>query len=330
MATLFRKAQSKFVGGKFFVFGETGSGKSKFVLSFPKVAVVDTESGVSDYEDDPNLVFVANTTSHKDIYDAIVEIEEEFLGEIETFAVDSETKVYDSMQITSMEVEERKAKSKGGDVDDQLVSQRGWGKIKTLTKKLQSAKIDLSSKGIFIVSTAQASDLSKQVGNERVVIGQKSETHKSLPFDYDVVLRFYTEEKVEKGKKTAVYKAEVLKDRTETFKKFDIIENPSFEMWKPYYDNKKAKGVGIETHYKADTSKDITAIVEEENLIEKSKAKLSEIQSLGEEHKVEIVRIYKTVGIKNHKEIVTDTIAQQVIKMADEYIASVKGEESEE
>lgn len=327
---LFRKAQESFVGGKFMLYGATGAGKSSFILTFPKIGAIDTEAGLSNYEGHENLLFVANTTSYKDVSDAIDEIEENYMDEIETFAIDSETKVYDSMQITCLDIEEKRAKQKGGDIDDTNLSVRSWGRIKNLVKRLQSAKIDLSSKGVFIVSTAQEQDITKQVGGERVVIGQKADAHKSLPYDYDVVLRLFAEEKVEKGKKVAIYKAEVLKDRTGVFNKFDIIENPSFEMWKKYYDAKKKSGKGTTTSYKKDVEKDEVAIVAEDNLIEKAKAKLVEIQSLGDEHKTEIVRIYKAVGIKNHKEIVTDTVASEVIKMAEEYVKQHKEIEEEE
>lgn len=332
MAGLFRKAQESFVGGKFFAFGETGSGKSMFILTFPKVAAIDTEAGLSDYEGKhDNLVFVANTTSHKEVHDALEEVEN-FVdtGEIETIAIDSETKIYDSMQITSMELEERRARQKGGDIDDANVSMRGWGKIKNITKKLQSTKIDLSTKGLFVVSTAQASDVKKKVGEEMVKIGEKPDAHKSLSFDYDVILRFFVEEAFEKGKKVPKYKAEVLKDRTGTFQKYDIIDNPSFNMWKPYYDAKKGKGiVKPPTHYKADTDTDEKAMVDEDNAIENAKKLLSiVIKSAGKESAMQIL---KDCGIKNGvKGIDTLKIANEVIKKCEEVIKETGSEDSEE
>jgi len=317
---LFRKAGESFIGGKFMVYGQTGSGKSKFTLTFPKIGAIDTEAGLSNYEGHPNLIFVANTSSYKEVEEAVDEIEESLMKEIETFVVDSETKIYDNMQIVCLDVEEKRAKSKGGEIDDTNLSVRSWGRIKNLTKRLQSAKIDLSSKGIFIVSTAQSSDVTKQVGGERVVVGEKAESHKSLPFDYDVVLRFFVEEKIEKGKKTAHYTAEVLKDRTSTFNKFDIIDNPSFEMWKPYYDAKKKNGACIQTSYKQAVVKDEDAIVEEDKTIDESKSKLKEIIALGDEHKKQVVAIYREVGIKNAGEITTNKLALRVMELAKAYL----------
>lgn len=314
--SLFRPAEEKFVGGKFLLYGETGSGKSTFILSFPKVGAIDTEAGLSNYEGHENLLFVANTSSHKDTYDAIVEINDNYLDKIETFAIDSETKIYDSMQITSMEIEERRAKQKGGDIDDANVSIRGWGKIKTLTKRLQTMKIDLSTRGIFIVSTAQASDVKKKVGDDMVKVGEKAEAHKSLPFDYDVVLRFYTEQRG----RDMVYRAEVQKDRTGVFKKGEIIDNPSFEMWKAYYDAKKKKGTIDNTSYSTDVARDEEAMEQEDTLIEEANSMLKELMKSFVDNDDKsggakaVKEVYKEVGIKNTKQIDRKEVAEKVIE----------------
>lgn len=318
--SLFRKAGERFVGGKFYAFGEEGSGKSKFTTTFPKSAIIDTEAGT--YEDEPNVVFVANTTSHKEVAEAIDEIHENLLEDIDTLVVDSETKIYDSMTVSAMEVEEKRAKEKGGDVDDANVSMRGWGKIKNVTKKLQAMKIDLSSSGKFVVSTAQKSDITKQIGNERVKVGEKAEAHKSLPYDYDVVLRFFTQKKKIQGKEQATYHAEVLKDRTGVFQKYDVIDNPHFDMWKEYYDKKRKTGKIIETHYVEDTQKDIEALEEEDKLIEQAKSKLNEIvKKLGtEEGTKKLKEIMVEAKIKSIKAINDSQVAKKIIELADKVI----------
>lgn len=318
--SLFRKAGERFVGGKFYAFGEEGSGKSKFTTTFPKSAIIDTEAGT--YEDEPNVVFVANTTSHKEVAEAIDEIHENLLEEIDTLVVDSETKIYDSMTVSAMEVEEKRAKEKGGDIDDANVSMRGWGKIKNVTKKLQAMKIDLSSSGKFVVSTAQKSDVTKQIGNERVKVGEKAEAHKSLPYDYDVVLRFFTQKKKINGKEQATYHAEVLKDRTETFQKYDVIDNPHFDLWKPYYDKKRKTGKIVETHYVEDAQKDIDAFEEEDKLIDEAKSKMTEVvKILGKEKGTEKLKeIMVKAGIKSPKAINDSLIAEKVIKLTEEVL----------
>ena len=68
----FRDAKAAKTGGKFLVYGESGSGKSTFQLTFPKVACIDSEAGVAHYEGRDitlnngntynNLVLVDNTS----------------------------------------------------------------------------------------------------------------------------------------------------------------------------------------------------------------------------------------------------------------------------
>ena len=68
----FRDAKAAKIGGKFLVYGESGSGKSTFQLTFPKVACIDSEAGVAHYEGRDitlnngntynNLILVDNTS----------------------------------------------------------------------------------------------------------------------------------------------------------------------------------------------------------------------------------------------------------------------------
>ena len=46
----FRQAKAAKIGGKFLSYGESGSGKSTFQLTFPKVACIDSETGIAHYE----------------------------------------------------------------------------------------------------------------------------------------------------------------------------------------------------------------------------------------------------------------------------------------
>ena len=46
----FREAKATKIGGKFLAYGETGSGKSWFQLTFPNVACIDSEAGIGFYE----------------------------------------------------------------------------------------------------------------------------------------------------------------------------------------------------------------------------------------------------------------------------------------
>lgn len=237
----FRKAKAAKIGGKFLVYGESGSGKSTFQLTFPRVACVDSEAGVAHYEGKDisinnrntynNLVLVDNTSDLDELeMDLDSFLNGEFDDKIDTLSIDSETKFYGTMQVAAQEVEEKRARKKGGNVDDANISQRSWGRIKILNLKFQQTKIDLSTKGVHIISVAQSTDERDKSGEK--VIGIKPDMHKSVKFDYDTVLEFYTTEEAD----GIHYYARVLKDRTNVTKRGDIIENPCYDIWKNYFE----------------------------------------------------------------------------------------------
>lgn len=293
--SIFRKAESAKIGGKFLVFGETGSGKSTFLTTFEKIAAIDSEAGLSNYEDNPNLLFVANTNSVYDVEEAISEIEDEMLGEIKTFGIDSETKIYSGMQISAMEVEERRARQKGKDVDDATISMRQWGKIKLINQKLQNLKIKLSSLGIHIVSIAQAEDLKEKKGDTFIKVGIKPSVPKNFEYDYDVCLRFFTQT----TKDGEIYRAEVLKDRTGVFKKGDIIDNPSYDYWREYYESKsKLKERKID--FNGDINKDIDKMQDESAKIETLITQFKTIaKQLPKEDMIKVQKLCKDKGVDN-------------------------------
>lgn len=264
----FRKAKAARIGGKFLSYGESGSGKSTFQLTFPKVACIDSETGISHYEGREielnngnkynNLLMVDNTSDLDELEEDLDSfIDGEYEGEIETLSIDSETKFYNTLQVGAQEVEERRARKKGGDVDDAGISVKQWGRIKIINMKLQQAKIDLSSKGTHVVSVAQEVEIKDDDGKR--VIGYKPDMHKSVKFDYDTILRHYTK-KDKDGNVT--FWAEVIKDRTGVTKVGQQIENPCFDIWAEYY----AKMNGLETNktsYKKDLATSTESMVDE-------------------------------------------------------------------
>lgn len=270
----FRNASENKLGGKFLVFGNTGSGKSCFGLTFPRIAAVDSESGLAHYEHRPimvggkayqNLVLVDNTADIDELESNIDDIANgEFDDKISTLLIDSETKFYNSMQVGAMEVEMRRARKTGGDIDDQTVSQRQWGRIKLLNMKLQQAKIDLSTRGIHVVSIAQEADLRDKQDSDKI-IGEKADMHKTAAYDYDTVLHCYTET----DKKTGEVKffAKILKDRTLVTTKGNIIENCTYDVWKDYFEG-KSKLETAATSYKKDLEDSTNSMVDKADRIE--------------------------------------------------------------
>ena len=253
----FRKAQAAKIGGKFLSYGESGSGKSTFQLTFPRVACIDSETGVAHYEGKDitlnngrtynNLVLVDNTSDIDELEEDLdAFLDGEYDDQIDTLSIDSESKFFSAMQIAAQEVEERRARKKGGDTDDASISVKQWGRIKIINMKLQQAKIDLSSKGTHVVSVAQEVEIKDD--DSKRTIGYKPDMHKSVKFDYDTILRHYTK-KDKDGNVT--FWAEVIKDRTGVTKVGQQIENPSFDIWREYYDNMNGLSTN-KTSYKND------------------------------------------------------------------------------
>lgn len=236
----FRKPGSKKVGLKIMAYGTTGSGKTYFGLSAPASAYVDTEAGAVHYEDEEigkNLIVIDNSQSFSDLEDSIDQIadEHEEMG-VKSLVIDSETKIQDNLQDAVMQIEEKKARLKGRDPMDANVSVRGWGKIKAINTKLQNLKIDLSSKGVNVISIAQAKEVKVQRGDQFVLDHYQPSCAKNSEFDYDVILRFFTEKDPKTGEKK--FLAEVDKDRTNTVKVGSILENVTFDIWEKNADKK--------------------------------------------------------------------------------------------
>lgn len=306
----FREAKSAKIGGKFLSFGETTSGKSWFQLTFPKVACIDSETGIAHYEKKPitlnngntynNLIMVDNTAD----LDVLEEDLDAFLdgdydGKIETLSIDSETKFYNTYQIGALEVEERRARKKGGDVDDAGISVKQWGRIKIINMKFQQAKIDLSSKGVHVVSIAQAVEIKDDDGKR--VIGYKPDMHKSIAFDYDTILRHFTK-KDKEGNIT--FWAEIIKDRTGVTKIGQVIENPCYDIWKPYFDAMNGLETN-ETSYRKDMNTSTESMVDDadkaENLAKELKETLKALKDAGNIDgikKVNTVMTEKKIDIK--------------------------------
>jgi len=264
---MFREAKAAKIGGKFLSYGESGSGKSTFQLTFPNVACIDSEVGVAHYEGKEISLNNGNTYNNLKLVDNTSDLDEleedldafisgEYDEKIKTLSIDSESKFYATMQIGATEVEERRARIKGGNPDDAGISVKQWGRIKIINMKLQQAKIDLSSKGIHVVSVAQATEIKDDDGKK--VIGYKPDMHKSVKFDYDTILRHFT--KKNKDGEIGFY-AEVVKDRTSVTKVGDIIENPCYDIWKDYYEAMNGLGLN-QTSYKKDLSTSTESMVD--------------------------------------------------------------------
>lgn len=306
--SLFKKPEEVKSGLKFLIYGATGTGKTWFALSFPEIVGIDTEDGWARYINKPigkNIKHILTSSSATDLEDALDEIEEELIGSVKTFALDSYTKIYENQQFALQSLAEKRQRQKGKSDEDVGMSVRDWGKLKLNTKRIQATQLMLASKGINIVNVAQEADIKEKRGENWVVVGHKPDISKGVEFDYDVVLRFITED--DKKNKTVSYKAEVLKDRTGTFKKYDIIDNPTFSLWNDIYEQTMSAKEST-VNFKKDIDKDIKKEESESaNATELSDKIKSFIKTADGTQKAQITKAMKSLEI-NIKDLASNPL----------------------
>lgn len=230
-------------GLKILVYGDTGTGKTSFALTFPKSLILDTEDGYEWYENTEkakNMAGIARSQSFDDLDDLLDQLDRDS-SEYSTFVIDSETKIYENLQEALLDVEERRARKKHRDELDANISQRSWGKIKQISLRLQNEKIRLASQGVNIVSVSQAADVMENSGDTMVKVGEKPDMHKKAKYDYDIKLRLF----IKDGK----YYGEVEKDRTDTYSVGTVLENPSYDNWKERVEGKENQGTTKDVNF---------------------------------------------------------------------------------
>lgn len=230
-------------GLKILVYGDTGTGKTSFALTFPKSLILDTEDGYEWYENTEkakNMAGIVRSQSFDDLDDLLGQLDRDS-SEYSTFVIDSETKIYENLQEALLDVEERRARKKHRDELDANISQRSWGKIKQISLRLQNEKIRLASQGVNIVSVSQAADVMENSGDTMVKVGEKPDMHKKAKYDYDIKLRLF----IKDGK----YYGEVEKDRTDTYSVGTVLENPSYDNWKDRVEGKENQGTTKDVNF---------------------------------------------------------------------------------
>lgn len=327
---LFQKPIKEKRGIKILVYGGSGVGKTVFTLSFPHCAVIDTEDGSSMYTENPNMDLRVVTTSAVDVEDAIDEIYDEYINQIDTVILDSETKMYENLQHSALVVVEKRARENGRSTFGEGISMKEWQKIKLIHKRINSKLIELSGLGKNIIMVTQLSDEKQQIGDQFVKIGEKPNGVKGLEYDFDIILKLCFDK--EEIRRYGV----VEKDRTGTFQTGEEIDNPSFENWKHIFEASKSldaakinfnKDVASDTkefddappevveppvrsvEVKSVDSKKLDDIIDEINAVVKKKNKEDKTLSTAE-----VVKILTSFNVKKPKEITNVEEAQKVLE----------------
>lgn len=328
MATKFRKPQSRKQGLKILIYGTDGVSKSATALAFPKIAVVDTESKIGVYENHPvfgkNIEDIADTSEYYEVCELAEEVIQSKTHK--TFLIDSETNLYEAMQVSMMELEEQRAKKKGTNVDDATVSQRGWGKVKLNNARLKNLKCQLSAKGITVISIAHKEDEMKKVGETNVKIGEKPSLRKNSTHDYDVIIRMYKEKDIATGK--TKFMAEIEKDTTMSFKvgeKIDTTwkdelkpENVIYERLSKYINGMEDKAT-VETSY--DKSIQVTVdkgLLEDVTFEDVADRFIKLFSQFDETAKLQVSEMLKAKGVKSPKDVKYFAEMKEVVAFMEE------------
>lgn len=308
---LWKKKQEvmAFTGGKVCAYGDQGTGKSTFLGTFPNINLVDAEAGQAFYlATNKNIINVLPTTSAAEVQEALDELnDEDIINDFDSIGIDSGTKIYENMQAAAYEVAEGRAKKqatkgKAVDLDDLNLSQRDWGHIKRWNQQLTTAYILFSNLGKWTIVTAHLKDIEKEIsdgkgGIKKIKIGERPDLPKKAEYDFDILIKLYTEKNDKTGE--IEYYGLIEKDRTGVTAKGQIIKNPSFEIWKDYWENTRkygTKNLDMSGNVEADRARFITEQEEEDEIVNDFKNMLG---SLNDSDKKKMAVKLKELKIEN-------------------------------
>lgn len=227
-------------GTRILVYGEAGTRKTRFALTFPKNAYINSDQGGDDYYDEfrDNLAFVSDSITFTEVLDDVDEIESN-LDDIDTITVDSWTKIYENQQHVALRVVEQRAIKNNRLKEGEGLSPKEWGVIKLNAEKLASKLLGFKRDGKTVIVIAEGKDeteafVDAQGNTNRKKIGITPNAQKDFDFDFDIVLEMVRDPKTKKTQG-----ARVLKDRLGVAQEGDLIENPSYEIWAEAIERKR-------------------------------------------------------------------------------------------
>jgi hypothetical protein len=313
----FRKPTARKQGLKFLIYGENGSGKSWFDLTFPKNAIIDSESKIGVNENNPkfkdNIVAIADTSNYYDVIDLMKEVIKH-PDLYSTLSIDSYTRIYDDIQVACMEVEEERARKKKGEVDDATLSMRSYGKVKLNVLRFEDYVAQASAKGVTVVAVAHKDDVFEGDGNNRHKVGEKPVLRKNSEHTFDVVLRFFKEKDIATGE--IGYAAIVEKDTTNTYKVGTKLSNVTFDSFKGYIDE-NSKEKTIESSYDTNIDSNIDSMKKEQEdhdtIVKEFKDLYKELSKV-EGNKAKIVAIIKKHNAEKYNDPAVTPQLKKVIE----------------
>lgn len=239
----FKKPEKVINGTRILVYGEAGTRKTRFALSFPKNLYINADQGGDDYYEEfmDNLYQVSDSTTFSEVMVDLDEVEE-MVDEVETITLDSWTKIYENQQHVALRVAEQRAIKNNRLKEGEGLSPKEWGVIKLNAEKMASKLLGFKKDGKTVIVIAEGKD-EKEASTDNQgntvfkKVGITPNTQKDFDFDFDIVIEMVRDPKT---KKTVGGK--VIKDRLGVIEEGELVENPTYAIWEDAI-NKKKQGV---------------------------------------------------------------------------------------
>ena len=238
-ANPFQKATSVQKKIKLLLYGDWGTGKTVVGLSFPRVALIDTEGSADLYGPGRQVHWgtvpeydVLRTKSFEEILDALDAIKADAGRNWQTLIIDPATVVWQVLQDAGQLAAETRASQRGNyDASNVALTQRDWGTIK---RKLYRAMIDMVNLPVNVILTAHLKDVTEQRGSGQnmtaVKVGEKPDAEKKTPYWFDVVVKMETRKDAQ-GETT--HGGVIEKDRSGLFRVGQWVPNLQYSHFAP-------------------------------------------------------------------------------------------------
>lgn len=162
---------------KLLLYGPSGSGKTIAALTFPKVALIDAESGSDLYAGRPGIApfHVLRSKTLADLETALAFIEQDNGKTFETLVIDPITVFYDVQKEATAKL-----------AKDGNLGYREWAKINTRMKNVYHKLTQLP---VHVVVIAREAVEYEGEGTNLKKIGTKPDADKALVYTFDFVIR---------------------------------------------------------------------------------------------------------------------------------------------
>lgn len=197
---------------KILIFGNWGTGKTQAALTFPRVAMIDSEGSSTLYRGRPGVApfSVLDTKSMTDLEQAIAFIAADNGRTFDTLVIDPISVIY---KVT------REALATGNKKNPGDMGYREWGKLNSKMSSLYTRLINLP---VHVVMVARETTEYEGTGDALRKVGVKPDSDKDIGYLFDIVLHMQDD-----------YSGLVTKSRAAEIKKGDRLKTVTWSAFSP-------------------------------------------------------------------------------------------------